>query len=190
MILCLERAMRTSTGVMLLSAAAAMMTVGCAPKPSGVATVIEDKVYPVTPATVAVKAGIVTGEVTDLKITERIEKGSSRIDSPAKLTGALKLKNGSADQTVRLLTAKVRYIDDQGKPIDLEDSRIEAVIRFTSSTFERLDPGQEATQSVDVNFPTAALQARKLKEIRLELTYLPSPYRQETASLPISIGAQ
>jgi hypothetical protein len=34
----------------------------------------------------------------------------------------------------------------------------------------------------------AALKARKLKEIRLELVYLPSSYREETVRLPVSIG--
>jgi hypothetical protein len=53
---------------------------------------------------------------------------------------------------------------------------------------ERLDPGQEATQVVDVDFPAEALQAKKLKTIRLELVYLPSSYREETVNLAVSIG--
>ena len=38
------------------------------------------------------------------------------------------------------------------------------------------DPGQEASQPLDVDFPAEALKAKKLKEIRLELAYIPSPY--------------
>jgi hypothetical protein len=53
---------------------------------------------------------------------------------------------------------------------------------------ERLDPGQEATQAMDVDFPAEALQSKKLKTIRLELVYLPSSYREETANFAVSIG--
>src|SRR6266705_2390764 len=61
----------------------------------------EDKADAVTPASVKVQAGIVTGEVTAMKVAERVEKGSDRIVSPAKLTATLTLKNTSANQTVR-----------------------------------------------------------------------------------------
>ena len=42
-----------------------------------------------TPASVTVQAGIVTSEVTEMKVTERVEKGSGTVVSPAKLTGML-----------------------------------------------------------------------------------------------------
>src|SRR2546422_5569196 len=89
-------------GVTVLVAAVAAMTLGCAQGPS-TAAVVADKTYTVTPASVTVKAGIVTGEVTEMKVTERVEQGSDRVVSPAKLTGTLKLKNTSANQTVRIL---------------------------------------------------------------------------------------
>src|SRR5437870_9441793 len=85
-------------GVTLLGAAVAVMTLGCAQGPSATAAVVENKTYTVTPASVTVKAGIITGEVTELKVMERVEQGSDRVVSPAKLTGTLKLKNTSANQ--------------------------------------------------------------------------------------------
>ena len=109
-------------GVTILAAAVAM-TLGCSQQGSGTAAVIEDKTYTVTPASVKVKAGIVTGEVTEMKVTERVEKGSGRVVSPAKLTGTLKLKNTSANQTVHLVAGKIQYIDTQGQPIKLEEAR-------------------------------------------------------------------
>ena len=51
------------------------------------------------------------------------------------------------------------------------------------------DPGQEATQSLDVEFPAEALKAKRLKEIRLEFAYIPSPYQEEMVSFAVSIGA-
>ncbi|HLC42760.1 MAG TPA: hypothetical protein VJO34_14190 [Methylomirabilota bacterium] len=181
--------MWTRGGVVIVTTAVAVMTLGCS-QPSGTAAVIEDKAYTVTPASVQVKAGIVTGEVTEMKVTERIEKGSGRLVSPAKLTGILKLKNSSKDQAVRLVGGKIQYIDAQGQPIKLEETRTEPTIKFATYGAERLDPGQDATQSVDVDFPAEALKAKKLKEIRLELTYIPSPYKEETVNFTVSIGGQ
>jgi len=178
--------------VSVMVATVAMATFGCAPKPPATMAVIEDKIYTVTPDQVTVKAGIVNGEVTEMKVTERVEKGSGRVESPAKLTGKLKLTNGSTDQTVRLIGGKILYIDDQGQLIKLEEARTEPALKFSSSynATERLDPGQDATQSVEVDFPAAALAAKKLKEIRIELVYIPSPYKLQTANFGVSIGGQ
>ncbi len=177
-------------GLTVLVAAVAEMALGCSQQPSGTAAVVEDKVYTVTPASVQVKAGIVTGEVTGMKVTERVEKGSNRLVAPAKLTGTLKLTNSSKDQAVRLVGGKILYIDAQGQPIKLEEARTDSTIKFATYGADRLDPGQDATQSVDVDFPAEALKAKKLKEIRLELAYIPSPYKEETINFTVSIGGQ
>ncbi len=181
--------MSTWMSVTVLATAVAGMTLGCAQGPSASSATIEDKTYAVTPASMPVKAGILTGEVTEMKVTERVEKGSDRIVSAAKLTGTLKLKNTSANQSVRLVTGRILYIDGQGRPIKLEDMRTEPVVKFSSYNNERLDPGQDASQSVDVDFPAEALKAKALKEIRLELAYIPSLYQEQTVNLAVSIGA-
>lgn len=176
-------------GVMTTTAAVAAMALGCAQQQSGPSVVIEDKVYAVTPDSMAVKAGIMTGQVTEMKVTERVEKGSGNVVSPAKLTGKLLLKNSSTDQTVRVIGGKLLFIDAQGQPIKFEEKRIEPTFKFSGyGTAERLDPGQEATQAMDVDFPAEALQAKKLKTIRLELVFLPSSYREETVNFAVSIG--
>ena len=180
---------RWGLGAMLV-ALVAWMILGPVQQPAAVAAAIEEKTYAVTPAAVKVTAGIVTGEITDMKVAERVEKGSDRIVTAAKLTGMLKLKNTSANQTVRLLEGKLLYIDAQGQPIKLEDARTEPTFKFaTHGSSERLDPGQDAIQSLDVEFPAEALKAMKLKEIRLEFAYIPSPYRAETVNFAVSIGA-
>jgi hypothetical protein len=166
------------------------MNLGPSQQPAATAAVIEDKNYVVTPASLRVKAGIVTGEVADMKVTERVEKGSDQVISPAKLSGILRLKNASPNQTVRLVGGKIRYVDAHGQAIKLEDARTEPSIRFASSGSDRLDPGQETTEAIDVDFPVEALQAARLKEIRLELAYITSPYREETVHFPVSIGGR
>lgn len=68
---------------------------------------------------------------------------------------------------------------------------VEAPFKFSSyGGSERLDPGQEATQGVDVDFPAEALTAKKLSAIRLELVYLPASYKEESVNLPVSIGGK
>src|SRR5690242_3073293 len=175
-----------------LAAALAASTVGCSPQQAVAAAVIKDKIYTVTPASVKVQAGMLSGEVTEMKVTERVEEGSGRIASPAKLTGKLVLKNTSSDQTVRLIDAKILYIDNRGNPIKLENDRTEPTIKVASSygSSDRLDPGQDTTQAVDVDFPVAALKAKNLKDIRLDLSYIPSQFKEEKLSFAVSIGGQ
>lgn len=174
-----------------LVAALAWMILGPSVQPvATAAAVVEDKTYAVIPAAMKVKAGIVTGEVTNMKVTERVEQVSGHVVSPAKLTAIVVLKNSSANQTVRLVAGKILYIDAGGQPIKLEDMRTEPTLKFATYGNDRLDPGQEATQSLDVDFPAEALKAKKLKEIRLELAYIPSPYHEETVNFVVSIGGQ
>ncbi|MBI3067961.1 MAG: hypothetical protein HYY79_03515 [Betaproteobacteria bacterium] len=176
----------------MIATTLAATVLGCTPKPPGTAMVIEDKVYTVTPNHAQIKAGIVTGEVTEMKVTERVEQGSGRVESPAKLTGKLKLTNSSTDQTVRLVGGKILYLDSQGQLIKIEGTRTEPTLKFPSSydSTGRLDPGQDATQSVEVDFPAEALKAKILKEIRIELAYIPSSYKLQTANFNVSIGGQ
>jgi hypothetical protein len=172
----------------LMACAVATALLGCMPKTPGTAMATEDKVYAVTPPAMTVRAGVLMAELTDMKVTERVEKDSRRVESPARLTAKLKLVNSSPDQTVRLISGKMVYIDMQGQPIKVEEARTEPVIRFTSVSSSQLDPGQDASQSIDVDFPADALQAKKLKEIRLDLVYTPTAYRRETANVAVSIG--
>ena len=182
--------MRTITSVLMAAAVAVAAISGCTPTVPEKFAVIDDKVYEVAPAQITVKAGILVGEVTEMTVVERIEQGTGRVDSAARLKGKLKLTNSSTDQSVRLLNGKVMFIDEQGQPIKLEESRTESKMSFSGSynSPDRLDPGNETTQDIDVNFPAEALKSAKLKEIRLEIEYLPASYRKETASFNVSIS--
>jgi hypothetical protein len=183
--------MWTQIGRMMMAGALAAMTLGCSPEQSGPTMVIEEKVYTVTPDAVTVRAGIMTGEVTEMKVIEQVEKDSGKVVSQARLTGTLKLTNSSVDQAVRLVGGKFVFLDARGQPIKVDEKRIDPTVKFaTYGASERLDPGQEATQSVDVHFPTEALKAKMLGQIRLELVYLPSPYREEAVNFAVSIGGQ
>src|SRR3990170_2300640 len=82
-----EAAMWTRVGVIMVTLAVATITLGCSQQSARTASTTEEKTYTVTPGSVAVKAGILTGEVTEMKITERIEKSADHVVSAAKLTG-------------------------------------------------------------------------------------------------------
>jgi hypothetical protein len=184
--------MLTKTGLIALGAAAAMLA-ACTPQAPTALAAVNDKVYTVTPNAMKVKAGIVTGEVTDMKVTERVEDGTGRVTEPAKLTGKLSLKNTSSDQTMRLVGGKISYIDMQGKPIAMEANRTAPSIQVASTGYgsaERLDPGQSSSHTLDAEFPVAALKAKNLKEVRLELAFIPSQFREETLNFTVSIGGQ
>ena len=184
--------MLMKTSLFALAAASAMLAACTPPAPSAMAAV-NDKVYTVTPDAMKVKAGIVTGELTEMKVTERVEDGTGKITQPAKLTGKLSLKNTSSDQTMRLVGGKISYIDMQGKPIALEDKRTEPTIQLgqpSYGTADRLDPGQASNHTLDAEFPVAALKAKNLKEVRLELAFIPSQFREETLNFTVSIGGQ
>lgn len=184
--------MLTKSVLIALGAASAMLA-ACNPQAPTAIAAVNDKLYTVTPNAMQVKAGIVTGEVTDMKVTERVEEGTGRVATPAKLTGKLSLKNTSSDQTMRLIGGKISYIDMQGKPIALEDNRTEPAIQVSSGGYgspDRLDPGQASSHTLDAEFPVAALKAKNLKEVRLELAFIPSQFREETLNFTVSIGGQ
>jgi hypothetical protein len=184
--------MLTKTGLMALGAAS-MVLAACTPQVPSAIAAVNDKVYTVTPNAIKVKAGIVTGEVSEMKVTERVEAGTGRVTAPAKLTGKLSLRNASADQTMRLVGATIRYIDMQGKPIALEENRTDTSIQVAGSNYgapQRLDPGQEASYNVDADFPGAALQAKTLREVRLDLSFAPSQFKEEALNFKVSIGGK
>ena len=174
----------------IASAVFAAVSLGCTPQPASKSAAVNDKVYAVTPAGLTVKGSLLSGALTEMKVVERVEEGSGRIDQPARLTGKLVLTNGSKDQSVRLVGGRVLYIDMQGRPIPLEDKRTEPTLKVSQSygSQERLDPGQDASQPVEADFPAEALKMKRLKEIRLELLYIPSAYRQETMNFGVSIA--
>ena len=177
----------------LAAAVLAAFTAACTPPAPQNRPAVSDKTYAVSPDAVTVKGGVLTGALSEMKVVERVEEGSGRIDQAAKLTGKLVLTNASKDQTLRLVGGKFLYLDLQGKPIVLEDNRTAPSIQVGGSGYsanDRLDPGQSSSQTLDAEFPVAALKAKNLKEVRLELSFIPSQFREETLNFAVSIGGQ
>jgi hypothetical protein len=147
---------------------------------------VEEKTFALSPASAPVKAAFLTGELQDMKVTERVEQGTGKVVDPPKLVATLKLKNTSGDETARLIAGRVEYEDTKGQPISL--ARKDTSFKFSSYQTERLDPGMEVTQRIDVPFPAAAVTGKNLQDIRLELTYIPTPYKKVTLKVQTSLG--
>jgi hypothetical protein len=93
----------------------------------------------------------------------------------------------SADQATVLLSGRIEYVDAGGNPVPLQEGRGEAPFRFFTSQTDRLDPGMETPQNIEVPFPVAAVEAKNLGRVRLGLTHIPTPYKHETASIPVAM---
>ena len=46
----------------------------------------------------------------------------------------------------------------------------------------------ETSHNVDVSFPAAALDGQRLADIRVKVTYIPDPYRAESATVPFALA--
>jgi hypothetical protein len=102
--------------------AAAALASACSQQPAAPVVVVNDKVYAMAPDAAKVAVGIVSGEITGMKVTERVEEVSGKVSAPAKLSGKLVIKNTSADQSVSMLEAKIIFVDAQGKRLAKRDN--------------------------------------------------------------------
>jgi len=168
--------------------AVALGVTACAQQERAPGPSVEEKTFPLAPATARLNGSFLTGELKDLKVVERVEEGTGKVVDAPKLRATLKLKNSSRDQTARLLGGRIEYADGVGTPIALVEGRGDTSFKFYAYTTERLDPGMEISQDIDVPFPAAALENRKLRELRVKLSYIPTPYREETLAVPVSLA--
>ncbi len=145
---------------------------------------IENKMIPLKPSLTFVKASFLTGELQDLRVSERIERKTGKVVGAPVLRATLKVTNDSKIQAARLIGGRIEYQDANGRTIPAADTSFP----FIGIPTDRLDPGKETSQAIEVPFPPAGLGPHAVREVSLELTYLPIPYRQDTMSFPVSVG--
>ncbi len=143
-----------------------------------------EKAFPLRPGVVFVKASFLTGELDGLKVVERVDQGTGKVVRGPVLEATLTVSNGSRDQAARLLGGKIEYIDGAGRLIPMTGNSFV----FASDTPHRLDPGRSVSQPIRLAFPPSALQPHGLREVSVELTYLPIPYKTDTVYVPVYIG--
>lgn len=151
---------------------------------------VEERTFALDLTPTPLRLDFLTAELTELSVVERVQQGSGDIVDAPKLRGTLKVKNTSTDRTARLVGGAVEYLDGDGDAIALAPGRGDATFAFYSYSGERVDPGKDTTQTVDVPFPVAALNGDGLAEMRLRLTYIPTPYRTDAATAAASLVAR
>ncbi|HLC41217.1 MAG TPA: hypothetical protein VJO34_06260 [Methylomirabilota bacterium] len=162
----------------------------CTQKEQGPAgSTIEEKQISLAPRAVSVKLSFLSGELKDLTIVERVRPETNVVVTPPELHATLNLTNSSNDRTVRLVGGRIEYVDAQGKPIPLAEGRQDTNFTFLAYQ-ERLDPGMAISQGIQVPFPAVGLKEKTLRDIRLELSYVPMPYVEEAASVRVSVADQ
>jgi len=133
------------------------------------------------------KVDFLSSRLQGLTITERIDPKTKSVVDPPELRGTLKLKNDSRDQSARLIGGRLVFLDAKGHVIPVAKDRGDASFTFNAYETQRLDPGMETSQAIDVPFPRVGLQASEIQSIRLDLMYLPSAYRQKGVNYPVSL---
>jgi hypothetical protein len=172
-----------STGLLLAGLAACSEQVQSSDAPQ-----VEEKTVTLAPQAAAVKTSFLTGTLQEMRVTQRVEQGTGRVVDPPTLRATLALENTSEDQAARLLGGRLEYVDSEGNTIPLAEERRDTSFQFYSYQVERLDPGAKTTTDIAVPFPAAALIGEKLRDVRLELSYIPTPYREDTVTIPVSVA--
>jgi len=147
-----------------------------------------EKTFTLNPNNTAVTVGFLAGQLQDLRVTEQVEQGTGKVVEPPLLHATLKLKNVSGDQAARLISGKLQYLGPDGNPILPAKDRRDTGFTFDAYQTNRLDPGTQTSQDIEVPFPRAALENHTLRNIRLDLTFTPLPYKEESVSVPVSVS--
>jgi hypothetical protein len=174
-------------GSMVVALAAAVG--GCAEEQVAETPRIEEKVFAITPQTVPVKVDILEGSLSDLTVIERVNEDTGKVVYPPQLHGTLTLVNTSPDQAVSPLGGSIEFLDAAGQPIPLAEGRSDTSFQFASFSVERLDPGTETSREIDVPFPAAALEQRSLADLRVNVSYLRTPYRRQSTTIPATLDS-
>jgi hypothetical protein len=165
------------------------LTAGCGQRQGADATPrFEEKVVRITPAKSNARISFLTAELTDVRVFERVNAETGEVVYGPRLYATLKLRNHVEDQTARLVGGELTYLDGQGRPIKLAEGREDPNFTFSSYGGDRLDPGAEVSRDIDVPFPVSALKDGALAEVRLSISYMPSPYREAAIGFPVSLA--
>jgi len=180
---------RRGLGLMVTLAGVLGFAAGCSQdQQSSQATprIVEKVVY-LKPAKTTVQLSFLSAELSDLHVTERVNADTQEVTYGPRLLGKLKLRNQAEDQTARLVSGEIVYLDRSGAPIKVADARGNTEFTFPSFSTDRLDPGADLSRDIDVPFPASATNGQGLSELRINLTFLPSPYREAGAAFAVSM---
>lgn len=176
-------------GASIMCAAVLAALAGCSQQRTAsddVSPVVEQRVA-ITPESIPVAIGPLSGELSDLRVTRRIDGGTGDVVYAPQLSGTLVLRNTSKDQAVRVIGGAVHYVGEGGETIALAENRDDTAFSIPGYMSERLDPGAEVRHTIDVPFPAAAFE-NGLAGLRLGVDYVAMPYHTATATVDVTVG--
>jgi hypothetical protein len=160
---------------------------GCSQEQTASEPRIIEQTAALAPATLPVTIGPLNGELSELSVLRRVDESTGNTVYAPQLRGTLILRNTSEDVAVRLVGGQVTYLGAEGKPIALAAGRGDTAFSFSTYSNERLDPGKETRHSLDLPFPAGAFEGG-LRQIKLDLDYLPIPYQEGTVTVGMTVG--
>ena len=118
-------------------------------------------------------------ELSDLKVGTVADVASKEIIETPKLQGHIKITNTSKNiQDIQAVTFE--YLDEAGKPIAFKSGENIAKVFIY---FKAIKPGEAVDGSLDnVTIPRMAVKDKSLAKIELNVVYVPSPLKRETAT--------
>lgn len=146
---------------------------------------IVEQTVALKPASVSVKIGPLSGELSNVSVMRRVEETTGNVVYPPQLTGTLVLRNTSQDLAVRVIGGELTYLGPDGTLIRPAGDREDTAFTLPSYSAERLDPGDEMRHTLDVPFPAGAFEGG-LGELRLGIDYLSMPYHEGTVTVGMS----
>jgi len=183
----MKRGVLTMVAVSMMVASVALAGCSKSEEPTPTAQ-IDSRTVTLKPASSTVQLGFLTGELTDLTVSQMVNTTTGETVQLPKLRGTLKLRNASPDHVARLVSGRIEYLDAGGKSIPLAEDRRDTSFKFYSYQGDRLDPGMETSQGIEVPFPMSAMKGGRLADVRLGVAYIPSPFRTESASVAVSLA--
>jgi hypothetical protein len=108
------------------------------------------------------RVDFLTAELMELSVIERVAPGSGEVVEPPRLHGTLRIRNTSSDRTARLVGGAIESVGTDGRRIPLGSGRADTAFTFYSYSGDRVDPGEDTSQTIDIPFPAAALKGNEV----------------------------
>jgi hypothetical protein len=136
-----------------------------------------------TPSVQEVKGEQFTLQLSNLSITETVDKATKELTTTPSLKGNLKIINSSKN-ILDVQGVTIQYLDSSGNPIAFKTGEKKVAV---STYWSDLRPGKDAENSLDATVPIAAVKEKSLSKIQINVVYIPSPLNRETLEIPVKM---
>jgi len=118
-------------------------------------------------------------ELSDLKVSMYVDTTSKEIVDTPNLRGTIKITNKTKG-LLDIQAVTLEYLDEAGKSIAYKSAeKMTKVYSF----WKILKPEETTQGNLETTIPGAALKAKTLSKIQIDLVYVPSPLSRDTLTL-------